>query len=171
MGGGVIYPPVKISVSQHLSTVVPIFTLLTLSYIVAYQVAKNSIIILPPVAAEFCSEKESICSRPDLFAFQVASGVAIYSAAAVSILAWYQFKASGPLPTTLEGRMYGWHNYAYKIAVINFTFQLWDFFVSLMIPEHCTAVFLCHHIFAALTAWIAMNNQINIYYGSKLHIS
>ena len=41
-----------------------------------------------------------------------------------------------------------------------FTFQLWDLFVTFIIPEQNTAVMVCHHTLASLVAWYGLNNQV-----------
>ena len=45
-----------------------------------------------------------------------------------------------------------------------FVYQTFDFFASLIVPEHCTAVFLTHHVLAAFTAWMSLEFQMVHYY-------
>lgn len=56
--------------------------------------------------------------------------------------------------------MFGYLPESELIAACNFTFQLWDFFVSFTIPEHCTVVMLAHHTLAAFVSWSGLDNQV-----------
>lgn len=146
--------------------------ILTLVYGLSYYLA-TLFDFVPPPAIEFCNTDTDVVTsgdkcptnRPDLFAFQMGSGLAIFYVSFLSVVAWYQFKQSGRLPgDTVEERIFGYHNYAQKIAIGNFIFQFWDFFISLFIREHCNTIMLCHHLFTAMTAWFCFQNQILLYY-------
>jgi len=106
------------------------------------------------------SENE-LCSRPDLFAFQIGSGVAIFYCGVMGISTWHR-SVHRDLPSTPEGRLFGYLAESELLAAANFTFQVWDFFVSLMIPEHATAVFLLHHVAAALVSWFSLSYQVRM---------
>ena len=115
-------------------------------------------------AEEFCrrhSDASKPCSRPDVFAFQVGSGVALIYCAIIGVYSWYITKrAHANIPQTPEGRLYTYLAESEKLAAISFTFQTWDFFISLRIPEHSTAVMLTHHVLAATVSWFAVHNQV-----------
>lgn len=115
-------------------------------------------------ADEFCvrhADTTKPCSRPDLFAFQVSSGLALTYCAWIGSYCWYiTRRAHTNIPQTPEGRLYKYLWESEKLAAVSFTFQLWDFFISLLIPEHSTAIMLTHHILAATVSWFALNNQV-----------
>ena len=46
-----------------------------------------------------------------------------------------------------------------------FCFQFWDFFVSLTIAEHCTAIMLIHHALAGGVCWLAIKYQYLHHFG------
>lgn len=50
------------------------------------------------------------------------------------------------------------------IASICFTFQFWDFFISLLLPEHRTLLMLAHHLMAAAVSWCAVRYTCLQYY-------
>eukprot|EP00566_Odontella_aurita_P016113 CAMPEP_0113550630 /NCGR_PEP_ID=MMETSP0015_2-20120614/14088_1 /TAXON_ID=2838 /ORGANISM="Odontella" /LENGTH=281 /DNA_ID=CAMNT_0000451457 /DNA_START=115 /DNA_END=960 /DNA_ORIENTATION=- /assembly_acc=CAM_ASM_000160 len=137
---------------------------LTAVYWAACYALKESGSYLRP-AEEFCVNSENeLCSRPDLFAFQIGSGVAIFYCGVMGISTWHR-SVHRDLPSTPEGRLFGYLAESELLAAANFTFQVWDFFVSLMIPEHATAVFLLHHVAAALVSWFSLSYQVLHYYG------
>ena len=118
---------------------------------------------LPPAEA-FCVDSIEVekCSRPDLFAFQIVSGAAIAYCAASGFRSWHlSGRVHRKTPATPEGRLFGYLEEAENLAVINFTFQIWDFLVSLTIPEHRTTVFLCHHLAAAVVCWFSLSYQVS----------
>lgn len=139
---------------------------LTTVYAAVYYCMRESGSYLPP-ADEYCVDNtEDTCSRPDLFAFQIGSGVAIIYCGIMGFTTWHVTQTvHTKLPSTPEGRLFGYLAESEKVAAANFTFQVWDFFVSLMIPEHASAVFLLHHAAAALVSWFSLSYQVLHYYG------
>ena len=143
---------------------------LTLAYFAAVQLLRDSGTYLKP-ADEFCEKSASDkahqpCSRPDLAAFQISSGFAIFYVGWLGFKTWYISKTvHRNLPGTPEGRLFGWLHESERIAAANFTFQVWDFIISLLIPEHCTAIFLTHHLMAAVVSWFSLHYQVLHYYG------
>jgi len=84
----------------------------------------------------------------------------------IGAYSWYYSKrVHTNVPQTPEGRLYKYLEESEKLAAVSFTFQLWDFFISLLIPEHSTAIMLIHHILAAAVSWFAVNDQFLHYYG------
>lgn len=77
---------------------------------------------------------------------------------------WLWHKSSMHESQTVQGRLFGHVEHADKLLVGIFVFQVWDFFFSLSIPEHATAVFLIHHLLAALTAYWSLHWQMVQYY-------
>jgi hypothetical protein len=76
-------------------------------------------------------------------------------------VAWHIKKAPmKKIPQTPEGRLFGHIEEADWLTAAAVTFQLWDLVISILIPEHCTAVMIGHHIMAALVAWYGLNNQV-----------
>jgi len=117
---------------------------------------------------DFCRHVNGgrVCNRTDLFAFQIASGIALTTCALVGFHAWHISKrAHTALPATPEGRLCGYLPEAELLAALNFTFQSWDFCISLLIPEHGTAIMLSHHLMAATVSWCSVQYQYLHYYG------
>jgi len=50
-------------------------------------------------------------------------------------------------------------------TAMNFTFQFWDFWISLSIPEHRTPLMLAHHLAASIVSWCSFRYQVLNYYG------
>jgi hypothetical protein len=85
----------------------------------------------------YCHDKQ--CSRPDLFAFQMSSGMAILFVALVGFWTWHvSLRVHSAIPATPEGRLFAHLRESEQLAAANLTFQIWDFFVSLLIAEHRT---------------------------------
>jgi hypothetical protein len=83
----------------------------------------------------------------------------------IGFLAWHVSKrAHTAIPATPEGRVFGYLEEADKLNAGIFVFQVWDFFASLLIPEHRTAVFLTHHVLSAITAWFSLEYQLLHHY-------
>jgi hypothetical protein len=81
------------------------------------------------------------CSRPDLFAFQMSSGMAILFVGLVGFRTWHVTRRVHSLiPATPEGRLFAHLPESEQLAAANLTFQVWDFFVSLLIAEHRSAM-------------------------------
>lgn len=121
----------------------------------------------PKPADEFCVDKpEGECYRIDLFAFQVASGIALTTCGVLGFVAWHVNKRVFTiLPPTAEGRLFGYLPEAELLAAINFMFQFWDFCISLAIPEHATVLMLSHHLMASTVSWCSIRYQYLHYYG------
>lgn len=146
------------------------WTILTAIYVtlLAYFRDSSSILFLPSPADEFCADvsKNELCNRVDLFTFQVASGIALTTCGIIGFVIWHVTKrVHTQLPSTPEGRLFGYLPESELLAAINFTFQSWDFFVSLTIPEHATAIMLAHHIMAATVSWCSIRYTYLHYYG------
>jgi hypothetical protein len=47
-----------------------------------------------------------------------------------------------------------------RLTAVSTTFQLFDFFVSLLIAEQRQPIFLAHHLSAATVSWYGLNNQV-----------
>ena len=146
------------------------WTLLSIIYFTVRQLLKDSatILFLGPPAAEFCQDTKDqvLCNRTDLFSFQISSGIALTACAILGFITWHVNKRSHTaLPNTPAGRLYGYLPEAELLAALNFTFQSWDFAISLLIPEHATAIMLSHHLMAATVSWCSIQYQCLHYYG------
>jgi hypothetical protein len=136
---------------------------LTLVYILVHLFFPQlvQLLSLPPLAAEFCPDGISGCQRADLFAFGAACGQALAFCGLTGFVAWHINKAPmTKIPQTPEGRLFGHIEEADWLTASAVTFQLWDLVISILIPEHCTAIMIGHHIMAALVAWYGLNNQV-----------
>jgi len=155
---------------------VPIFTSilgLAALYNILCWLLKDSNTWLRP-ADEFCKDDTSIttdtsgvtrCSRSDLFAFQVASAVMQLYMGGMGFWTWHvSKKVVTDIPKTPEGRLFGYLNEADMLLAGTFVYQTFDFFASMLVPEHRTAVFLTHHLLAAFTAWMSLEFQMVHYY-------
>lgn len=125
---------------------------------------------LPPPASEYCANdtfgSRSSCTRADLFAFQISSGMAIATCGITGFRSWHIHRiAHTAVPPTAAGRLFGYIADAEFLAAINFTFQLWDFFISLLIPEMRTAIMLTHHLAASLLSYCSVKYGVLHYYG------
>jgi hypothetical protein len=119
------------------------------------------------VAVEYCIDQEiTSCKRPDLFAFQLVSGIMLTACAIVGFYTWHVTgRSHSALPNTAAGRLFGYLPESEWLAVMNFTFQAWDFAVSLFIPEHATPIMLAHHLMATTVSWCSIRYQCLHYYG------
>ena len=148
------------------SSILQGFVFLTLVYGTTYWFVATHGSSFEP-APQFCPEQKSgsrSCSRPDLFAFQVAGFIMQMFMGLSGLLGWH-----GPRkirkPASPEGRLFGYFPEADQLNAGIFVYQTWDFFFSLSIPEHATFVFLTHHFLAALLAYFSLEYQIVHYYG------
>eukprot|EP00567_Pseudictyota_dubia_P014159 CAMPEP_0197437830 /NCGR_PEP_ID=MMETSP1175-20131217/4976_1 /TAXON_ID=1003142 /ORGANISM="Triceratium dubium, Strain CCMP147" /LENGTH=283 /DNA_ID=CAMNT_0042967445 /DNA_START=160 /DNA_END=1011 /DNA_ORIENTATION=- len=159
-------PEVYSGVSRCKNAILLGIMCLTAVYGAVHYALKDSGSYLPP-AEEYCtSSNQNICARPDLFAFQIGSGIAIAYCGVMGFVTWHVTQSVySKLPSTPEGRLFGYLRESENLAAANFTFQLWDFFVSLAIPEHATPVLLLHHAAAALVSWFSLSFQVLHYYG------
>jgi hypothetical protein len=74
-------------------------------------------------------------------------------------------RAFQAVPQTPAGRLFGYIPEAEVLAAASFTFQLWDFFISLLIPEHRTAIMLSHHLAASLLSFYSIKYSVLHHYG------
>lgn len=113
---------------------------LTLGYGSLVYALQDSSSYLTP-AQEHCENEKETCSRPDLFAFQIVPGLAMLWVAVSGFITWHVSKrVHTSLPQTPEGRLFGYLAESEQLAAASLTFQVWDFFLSLSIPEHRTAM-------------------------------
>ena len=125
-------------------------------------------------ADEFCQDEDQqhfdvdgrkVCSRSDLFAAQAASGIMQIYMGGMGIYAWHITKrCSTKIPQTPEGRLFGYLEEADRLLVGIFVYQTYDFFKSLLVPEHNSTIFLVHHAVASFTAWMSLEYQMVHYY-------
>jgi hypothetical protein len=117
----------------------------------------TSILGLPEPAPEYCQDVDGVCSRSDLFAFQVTAGLPIAFCGASGFMGWHlNRRPHTAVPATPAGRLFGYLPEAELLASVIFTFQVWDFFVSILIPEHRTAVMMSHHVMAATVSFCSI---------------
>lgn len=130
-----------------------------------YYLLQDSASYLRP-ADEFCPEGVP-CSRPDLAAFQASSFIAIIFCGFTGFYAWHISETPHKkIPNTVEGRIFAYLKESQWLGTFNFSFQLWDFFISLSIPEHTTPIMLTHHLLAGLGGYFCMEYQYLHYYGA-----
>ena len=112
------------------------FIVLSLGYYSLVFALEGSPHLTP--AAKHCLEQEDDnCTRSDLFAFQIVPGLAMAWVAAVGIWTWHvSRRVHSALPDTPEGRLFGYLPESEQLAAASLTFQVWDFIISLTIPEH-----------------------------------
>lgn len=168
----IIRPDVSAGLERMSPTIIKGWVLLSIVYLVLKRWARPiaSWIHLPSTSPDFCSIVDSsdstTCFRGDLFAFQVASGLALTICAIVGFRCWHvSRRVHTLLPPTPQGRLFGYLPEAELLATINFCFQSWDFVVSSTIPEHATPIFLGHHIMASIVSFCSIRYQILHYYG------
>jgi hypothetical protein len=132
---------------------------------------------LPPTSAEFCQSQQSEtggggadekCGRPDLFAFQCISALTFWICGPMAFYSWHISKqARHPsVVSTPEHRLYTCLPVTEYVVAVNLTYQIWDFLVSLTIPEHCTAVMMTHHAVAAIVCWSTLSSYMLGYYST-----
>lgn len=145
--------------------------LLSVIYGIAYQ---TNI----PVADKYCNHTDEAttttpCHRPDLVAFQVVCSLSMLYMGILGAKNWY-FDPNAPTQTP-EDRVFGYWEGANHQNVVIFVYQVFDFAISITIPEHRDPVFLIHHIFCALTAYMTLEYQCmtyySVYYGGCAEIS
>jgi hypothetical protein len=138
-------------------------------YWILYHAYKNDvrwILQLPRPAPEFCQDTKNRCGRPDLFAFQIMSGITFIGCGGLAFYIWYISRSMHQklYASTPETRLFAHHEAAQWITVINFTYQVWDFAISWTIPEHCTMIMMTHHFVAAVLNYTALDNRMLGYY-------
>lgn len=118
---------------------------------------------LPTPSQEFCQGQDQMkCGRADLFAFQVVSGLSFLPIAMISFYSWHvahrPFRA---IPDSPEGRIYGYLPECEYMAALNLVYQIWDFLVSLTIPEfRSDPVMIAHHIAAAAVCYLCLDGYL-----------
>ena len=117
------------------------------------------------------------CGRPDLFAFQMVSGLVFIVVSILGLHAWYHHRHTIPSTGTTTGttkryslttpasRLYGYQYESHIILIINLSYQIWDFVISIgVIHEYCTTIMLLHHFVAGLVAYYGLYNYMFSYY-------
>jgi len=122
-----------------------------------------------PVNPILCSDVvlDAACRRPDLLAYKAVAIVCMMTMGLIGVYNWHftsEFKRLGSKSATPEERLFGQIKASEYLNVVIFCYQLWDFVVSLTIPEHMDAVFLVHHLLALLTAYCSLEYQMVAYY-------
>jgi hypothetical protein len=169
----VVPPEIPSGFARRKNAIFGGFTLLTVVYLLIFFLFKESSTFR--AAETFCQDEEA-CTRSDLFGFQVSSGIMQLFMGTTGFLAWHWTKrAHSAIPPTPEGRLFGYLEEADRLNAGILVFQTWDFFFSLLIPEHRTMVFLTHHFLAGLTAWFSLEyqffNHYAIFFGGCSEIS
>jgi hypothetical protein len=118
-----------------------------------------------------CSGKDDTliqeCRRPDLIAYKVVALLSMITMGSIGVYHWHftsTMKFLGSSKATPEDRLFGSLPASNYLNVVIFCYQLWDFVVSLTIPEHLDAIFLVHHLLALLTAYCSLEYQMVSYY-------
>mmetsp|Transcript_11257 Transcript_11257/g.14832 ORF Transcript_11257/g.14832 Transcript_11257/m.14832 type:complete len:196 (+) Transcript_11257:177-764(+) len=124
-------PPVGSEWKRLTPQFLGIFSILTAVYGSIYYAFQDSETILgfPRPGDEFCADaKSAICSRSDLFAFQIASGLSFLVMGGFGFYYWHVKGIQNTIPATPAGRCFSYIPEAEFVAVVCFTFQVWDFF-------------------------------------------
>ncbi|GKY90732.1 hypothetical protein MPSEU_000046500 [Mayamaea pseudoterrestris] len=133
-------------------------------YRILYYIYENPSIAaylsIPSPSSDYCNNSEK-CGRPDLFAFQCVSAATFWTIGILSLRTWYARNGarSSMQVSTPEHRIYSGLPVTETIASINMSYQLWDFYVSLSIPEHCTIIMMTHHFVAAIVCWSVLTSR------------
>jgi hypothetical protein len=132
-----------------------------------YRFQDSTTIFGLTVKPSYCSGQDLLrCKRPDLFAFQVVSGISLTLCGMLGFYTWHvSGRSHSTIPRTAPGRLFGQLPEAELLAAWSFMFQSFDFAVSLTIPEHATPIMLAHHIMAATVSWCSIRYQCLHYYG------
>ena len=159
-----ISPHIPSGMSKSAGSIIAYLICLTAVYSAIYYgyLDSDSVLGFPKPSQEYCTDvQSSSCSRSDLFAFQVSSGVAISACGIIGFYTWYiSRRVHTALPSTPEGRLFGYLPESEELASIHFAFQVWDFFISLLIAEHRTAMMLLHHVAAAAVCYLSLEFQV-----------
>lgn len=165
--GEEVAPNIPSGLNKRSNEIVGLYTVLTAVYAAIQYGFKDSDTVFgfAKPASEYCQETDGPCSRSDLFAFQVGSGFAICFCGVLGFQAWHiSRRAHTALPQTPQGRLFGFLQESETLCAVNFTFQVWDFMISLIIPEHSGVLMLCHHVMAATVCCMALQHQVLHYY-------
>ena len=118
-----------------------------------------------PAVCHNNDEEDKVCRRPDLFAFQMASVVSMYTSAILGMHAWYVTRRPHrALPATPQGRLFGFLPEAERLSAYALAYQAFDWIVSWTIPEHCTFIMMTHHALAAAVAYVSIRYTVLHYY-------
>ena len=127
----------------------------------------------PPISAatKYCdspgTDASGECRRPDLLAYKVTAVLSMIVMGGMGVYNWHfsqRIKELAQKTTTPEERMFGYLPAADNQNVVMFCYQVWDFCVSLTIPEHREVIFLVHHFLAGVTSWFSLEYQMVPYY-------
>jgi len=121
----------------------------------------------PPLspAEKFCAEGETECKRPDLIAYKITAAITMMYISFLGIRSWYfSPNVRAMSQATPEDRLFGYLKEADHLNVALLCYQIWDFAVSLAIPEHREIIFLVHHVMAGITAWYSLEFQMMPFY-------
>jgi hypothetical protein len=125
----------------------------------------NKYLQLPPSSPELCPDPKIPCWRADLLGFQVGSGLALCLCGLIGFRCWHFQNIDKAVPATPEGRLFGYLPQAHFLTALQTTFQLFDLFISFLIPGQCTPILVAHHTMAVTVSWYGLNNQYFHYYG------
>lgn len=120
--------------------------------------------------AVYCNQVEEQeggpCRRPDLIAYKVTSAICMLYMGLMGVYNWYFSRRMKELGRrgSPEDRLFGHLEAGELQNVAIFCYQVWDFCVSLTIPEHFEMIFLVHHFLAGLTAYFSLENGMVGYY-------
>ncbi len=119
------------------------------------------------VNPDLCPDEQE-CRRPDLIAYKVVALLSMITMGSIGVYNWHFTQTMKQLGSkkeaTPEDRLFGYLPASNHLNVVIFCYQLWDFVVSLTIPEHMDAIFLVHHLLALLTAYCSLEYQMVTYY-------
>jgi TLC domain len=164
--------PSSAAFNRTMSFVAIFVVLMQVGYIVlfhAFDRGLTSYIGFRPATPETCKGQpnNAKCGRPDLFAFQTMSGLVFLFVGGWGLYLWHVAKSESVRRfTTPASRLYGYQTQAEWLTVVNLAYQLWDFAISLTIPEHCTAIMLTHHVVAATVSFSGVYNYMLGYYAA-----
>ena len=130
---------------------IPAF-ILFVSFVVAARVLKS---ILPNGLRKKCKSPLHVC-----LAYQIVSTVCVFR---LSYLGWYGIVHDLGDMTTPVQRIHGSTNTGTTLGYFMGNYQLWNFGVSLLIPEYRTVPILLHHSISALLAFLTTTPYLQTY--------
>ena len=152
---------------RHRSLIEYGLVVLSIIYGTAYYINPD-ISVNPALCSEnLLAAGNGSCRRPDLIAYKVVSLLSMIAMGSIGIYNWHfspTLRRLGSKQGSPEDRLFGNVAAANYLNVIVFCYQLWDFVVSLTIPEHFDVIFLVHHVLALLTAFCSLEYQMVSYY-------
>ena len=163
-----ILPPVPSGFPRYKMQMIAWFAFFTATYylVILFFPTLSSLLSLPESADEFCPD-EKPCRRGDLFSFEVVSGIALMWCGITGFYCWHVKGVHQAVPQTPEGRLFSYMKEAHLLTAVGTTFQLFDLFISILIPDQRKILMLCHHSLAATVSWYGLNNQYFHYYGGQ----